>query len=207
MLPTAVACASVVPAVNGKLERALRRRFNLHPQWITPRSPLGLSYAVKKPGQVGADRIANAVAAVALYGAPAVVVDFGTATTFDCISRANAYLGGAILPGPRLGAWALARRTAQLPEVSVAKPRRVVGRDTVECIQSGLYYGYLGMIEKVMNLTLREMGEPKARRIYTGGLARLFKDDLGGGAVWAPDLTLQGIRLAHEILVGTRQLC
>lgn len=191
------AAASVVPAVNAPLERAVRARFGLGLTWLTPRSALGMRLRVRRPREVGADRIANALAAARLYGAPAVVVDFGSATTFDCIARNGDYLGGAILPGPNMAARALAEFTAQLPLVKVRRPARVVGKDTVGCIEAGLYFGYIGMIEKVMALTLEEMGEPRARRLATGGLAGLFKRDLD--LALAPDLTLQGVRIAYEM--------
>jgi type III pantothenate kinase len=193
-----VAVASVVPPLDKALGQALRLLFGREPVWLTPRSRLGMKLRVKKPGEVGADRIANALAAAGIYGAPAVIVDFGTATTFDCIARNGDYLGGAILPGPNMAARALAEFTAKLPLVPVARPRRVVGKDTVECIQGGLYFGYIGMIEKVMALTLAEMGEPRARKLATGGLARLFQKDLR--LVHAPDLTLHGVRIAYEKL-------
>ncbi len=195
-----VVIGSVVPPVDGELRTAVKKAFVVEPVFIGPRSPLGMKLRVKTPSQVGADRILNAVAAQELYGTPAVVLDFGTATTFDVVSRGGDYLGGAILPGPKLAAEILYERTAKLPLVPVARPRRVIGRDTVECIQAGLYFGYLGMIEKVLALTLRELGaRPKV--IATGGLARLFLKELKG-VRHAPDLTLDGLRIAYERLNG-----
>lgn len=194
----AVVIGSVVPQVDAKLRAAVRRSFGVEPVFVTPRSALGLKLRVKTPSQVGADRILNALAARELFGAPAVVIDFGTATTFDVLSRAGDYLGGAILPGPKLAAVILHEKTAKLPLVPVAKPKRVIGRDTVECIQAGLYFGYLGMIEKVLTLTLREL-DARATVIATGGLARLFLPDLRG-VEHAPDLTLDGLRIAYERL-------
>ncbi|MDE2290573.1 MAG: type III pantothenate kinase, partial [Elusimicrobia bacterium] len=164
-----------------------------------PGSPLGLRLAVRTPREVGADRVLNALAARELYGAPAVVVDFGTATTFDCLSRRGDYLGGAILPGPRLAAKALALHTAKLPEVDIAPTRRVIGRDTVECIQAGLYWGYVGMIEGLLRRTLRELKAPRAKVLLTGGLAPLFAAGIPG-ARHVPSLTLEGLRLAYERL-------
>lgn len=198
----AVAYASVVPEIDAKLEKAVYERLGCKAVKITPKSPLGVRLRVKHPQEVGADRIVNALAAIRLFGAPAVVLDFGTATTFDCISRGGDYLGGAILPGPHLAARALSDYTAKLPLVPIAKPRRVVGRDTVECIQGGLYFGYLGMIEKVLGLTLREMQEPRARVLATGGLAGLFAADLPRGTAVVPDLTLEGIRIAFDIITN-----
>ena len=123
--------------------------------------------------------------------------DFGTATTFDCISEKGDYLGGAIVPGPHLAARMLHEHTAQLPLAQVRRPRRVIGKNTDECIQAGIYFGYLGMIEKVLALTLREMGA-NVSIMATGGLAVLFKKDLGRSIRHVPDLTLQGLRIASE---------
>lgn len=200
--PKACIYGSVVPPLDKKLEAAVKGAFGLKARAVTPKTKLGMKLKVKTPGQVGADRILNALAAKELYGGPAVVIDFGTATTFDCVSRRGDYLGGAILPGPNMAAWALHARTAKLPLVPVARPRRVIGRDTVECIQAGLYYGYLGMIDNVLSLTVAELhaaGEGRARVVATGGLARLFSADMPRCSQ-APDLTLEGLRIAHERL-------
>lgn len=195
----AVVFGTVVPALRGPI-RAGARAAGLPFLEVGPGSRLGLRLAVRTPRSVGADRVLNALAARALYGAPAVVVDFGTATTFDCVSAKGDYLGGAILPGPRLAAKALRLHTAKLPEVTVAPTRRVIGKDTVECIRAGLYWGYLGMIERVLAETLKEMREPRAAVVLTGGLAGLFSGRLRR-ARHAPDLTLDGLRLAYELLV------
>jgi len=197
-----VVMGSVVPALSPVFRKALGR-MGLRVLEITPRSPLGMRIRVDIPSQVGADRLLNALAVHDLYGGPAVVVDFGTATTFDCVSKSGDYLGGAILPGPLLAAKALALHTAKLPEVRVAKPRRVVGKNTVECIQAGLYHGYLGMIERVLRGTVSEMAGPSSGRhrirlVATGGLVRLFLPDLPKAFQWVPDLTLQGLRVAFE---------
>lgn len=202
----AVVYGSVVPAVDRALEKAASRAFGLRVLKVGPSSPLGIRLRVKEPRQVGADRILNALAASRLARSACVVVDFGTATTFDCVSAAGDYLGGAILPGPRMAARALARETAKLPEVAVRRPARVVGKTTAECIQAGVYYGYLGMIEKILALTLKEMRKEghgsNIRVLVTGGLYSLFARDMPRAWKAAPDLTLQGLRIAHEILEG-----
>lgn len=193
---------SVVPPLDAKVKAAVRAAFGAELAQVTPASRLGMKLRVKTPRQVGADRILNAIAAKELYGGPAVVIDFGTATTFDVVSRAGDYLGGAILPGPNMAAWALHARTAKLPLVKVARPRRAIGRDTRECIEAGIYFGYLGMIEKVLALTVAELhaaGEGRPRVVATGGLSSLFASDLPRCAQ-APDLTLEGLRIAHERL-------
>ena len=200
---------SVVPALDAELEKALRSLGVRKVFKLSHRCRLGIRLRVAKPGQVGADRIANALAAFRLYGGPAVVMDLGTATTFDCVGGCGDYLGGAILPGPHLAARALAEHTAMLPLVDVRKPRRVIGRHTVECIQAGIYFGYLGMLEKVLKLTLAEMRGaghgPGIRVLATGGLASLFAGNLTAGTTMVADLTLQGLRLAYGILSGRKE--
>lgn len=198
--PEAAIFGSVVPPIDRRIVFDVRAACGVTPIQVGPGSPLGIRLRVEHPRQVGADRILNALAA----GGPAVVVDFGTATTFDCVAGNGDYLGGAILPGPRMAAHALHLGTAKLPDVPVARPARAIGKDTVECIQAGVYFGYLGMIEKLLALTLREMrGEghgPRIRLVATGGLAGLFAADLPRGMRIEPDLTLHGLRLAHERL-------
>lgn len=197
----AVVYGSVVPSLSPVVEAAVSSYFGVRALAVTHRSPLGLRLRVDRPAEVGVDRILNALAVARLYGAPAVVLDFGTATTFDCVSAAGDYLGGAILPGPRLAARALADHTAQLPQVEIRKPRKVVGTNTVECIQAGLYTGYLGMLERVLRDTLAEMRRKTRRRIRvvaTGGSAGLFAGDLPRVERVVPDLTLQGLRLAYQ---------
>lgn len=195
---------SVVPELDKKIQRAVEFRFSVKPLHVTPDSKLGIKLLVKKPRQVGADRILNALAAHERSGGrAAVVLDFGTATTFDCVSSAGDYLGGAILPGPNLAARALHEHTAKLPLVPMARPERAVGRDTRECIQAGVYWGYLGMIEKVLALTLSELGG-RPKLYATGGLARLFAGDLPKNMEIVPELTLDGLRIAHERLTSLR---
>lgn len=195
--PEAVICGSVVPRLDAVLEAAVRKAFGLKAAAVTPRSRLGLKLKVKTPSQVGADRILNALALKARFGGPAIAIDFGTATTFDCVDAHGDYIGGAILLGPNSAARALHEFTAKLPLVKVRKPRSAVGKDTVHCIEAGLYYGYLGMIKEVLARTRREMGG-RSVVVSTGGLAPLFLQDLPG-VRHEPDLTLHGLRFAHEI--------
>ncbi len=193
---------SVVPALDSAVENGLGRSFGCPIVRVSPRSQLGIRLRVETPEEVGADRLLNALGAFAVARGPAVVVDFGTATTFDCISAKGDYLGGAILPGPAMAAKALHLGTAKLPEVPILRPRRVIGRNTVECIQGGVYFGYLGMIERLLKMTLAEMSRGgrgvRPKVIATGGLARLFFRDLPRGTRLVEDLTLQGLRIAFE---------
>ena len=192
-----VAIGSVVPALTPAFKTVAKRAFKQDALVVDHTLKLGIRYAVDYPAEVGADRILNALAAFKIYGAPAVVLDFGTATTFDCISKKGYYLGGAILPGPRLIAEALSEKTAKLPKVEFAQASRAIGKNTVECIQAGLYYGYLGMVDRVLRQTMKEM-ESGAKILVTGGFGEMFAPLISKKSVRVPDLTLQGLRLAYE---------
>ena len=197
-LPDAVMYGSVVPPLDKTLAAAIEKAFGLKPVVVTPRSKLGFRLKVRTPGQVGADRVLNAMALKATVGGPAIAIDFGTATTFDCVDAAGDYIGGAILLGPNSAARALHEFTAKLPLVKIRKPKTVIGKDTAHCLEAGLYYGYLGMIREVLDRTMSEMGGRPAV-VATGGLAPLFLGDLPG-VRHEPDLTLNGLRFAHDIL-------
>jgi type III pantothenate kinase len=149
------------------------------------------------PAEVGADRIVNGVAAFEKYGGPCVVVDFGTATTFDCVSEKGEYLGGVICPGIGISADALFQRTARLPRVEIRKPSRVIGTNTVGSLQSGLYYGYLGLVDGILELLLKELGA-QTKVIATGGLGSM----IGSGSKYIKTiddlLTLEGLRILWE---------
>ncbi len=197
-LPTTAVVASVVPSLDAVLSRAISKSFGFKPSFITPRSPLGLKLKVKTPGQVGADRILNALALRELFKGPCIAIDFGTATTFDCVDAAGAYIGGAILLGPRCAARALHEFTAMLPLIEVRRPRTVIGKDTEHCLAAGLYFGYLGMIREVLSRTKSELGG-RPRVVATGGLSPLFLKDLPGVRA-EPNLTLNGLRIASGLI-------
>jgi type III pantothenate kinase len=180
------------------LSEAIRKSFGFSPSFVTPRSPLGLKLKVKMPSQVGADRILNALALRELFKGPSIAIDFGTATTFDCVDASGSYIGGAILLGPNSAARALHEFTAKLPLIKVRKPRTVIGKDTEHCLSAGLYYGYLGMIREVLTRTKKEMGGA-VKVAATGGLAPLFLKDLPG-VRHEPDLTLNGLRIASGLI-------
>jgi type III pantothenate kinase len=151
----------------------------------------------ENPQEVGADRIANAVAAYASFGGPVIVLDFGTATTFDCVSRKGEYIGGVIAPGPGISADSLAKYTSKLPRVEIAKPQKAIGKTTIGGIQSGLYYGYIGLIKEILKRVKSEMnGSPEV--IATGGLAGLIAPELKEVKAVIPELTLEGIRIIWE---------
>lgn len=186
-----VAISSVVPSLNQDFSDLSRDFFGQKPLWITP-SSAKIPLRVDTPDEVGADRLCNAVAAWEKFKQATIVVDFGTATTFDIITAKGEYGGGAIIPGLQVAADALAAKTAQLPKVEIAKPKRVVGRNTVECIQAGLYYGYVGMIDHLIDLSRKEEGVPM-KVIATGGLAPLIAQESKFIEEVEPFLTLEGI--------------
>lgn len=194
---TAVAISTVVPPVHQILEEMCAKYFNIHPFVVEPGVNVAMPILVENPREVGADRIVNAVAAVALYGAPLIIVDFGTATTFDCISARGEFLGGAIAPGITTAAEALFARAARLFRVEMVRPKEVVGRSTVAAIQSGLLYGYACLVDGMVERMRAEMaGDPAV--VATGGLAGLIHEIARTIQHVNLDLTLEGLRLTYE---------
>jgi type III pantothenate kinase len=193
----AVALASVVPPLTPVLVALAREYLGHDPLVIGPGVETGMPILYEPPGDVGADRIVNGVAAFAAYGGPVVVVDFGTATTFDVITRRGEYAGGVICPGIGISADALFQRAARLPRVDVRHPGRVVGRSTVGSMQSGLYFGYAAMCEGLIARIRGELGEP-ARVVATGGLAQTLSAEIPSIEAVDPVLTLTGLRLVWE---------
>src|SRR5260370_16863037 len=168
-----IVISSVVPPLDSVLRQVCERYFNTKPLFIEPGVKTGMQVLYDNPEEVGADRIVNAVAAFEKYGGPCVIVDFGTATTFDCISKKGEYMGGVICPGIGISADALFQRTARLPRVEIRKPARVIGTTTVGSLQSGLYYGYLGLVDGILERLMDELGA-ETRVIATGGLGSLI---------------------------------
>ena len=152
-----IVISSVVPPLDSVLRQVCERYFNTKPLFIEPGVKTGMQVLYDNPAEVGADRIVNAVAAFEKYGGPCVIVDFGTATTFDCVSKKGEYMGGVICPGIGISADALFQRTARLPRVEIRKPARVIGSNTVGSLQSGLYYGYLGLVDGILERLLNRM--------------------------------------------------
>ncbi len=193
----AIIVASVVPHLDGAMEAMCRQAFGCAPLWVGPGMKTGMPVLYDSPGDVGADRIVNAVAAFEQYGGPTIVVDFGTATTVDAITAKGEYLGGAIAPGIGISAEALFQRAAKLPRVDLAKPKAVIGRNTVHSIQSGLYYGYLGLVGEIVRRTKAELGG-EAVVVATGGLSHLILSEADFVDHVDPLLTLTGLRLLYD---------
>lgn len=189
--------SSVVPPLDSTLREVCERYFHSRPLFIEPGVKTGMPVHYDNPAEVGADRIVNGVAAFEKFGGPCIVVDFGTATTFDVVSKKGEYLGGVITPGIGISADALFARTARLPRVDIRKPPRVLATNTVNSLQSGLYYGYIGLIDGILERLIAELGDNVAV-VATGGLAAL----MGGGSKYIREvddlLTLEGLRIIYE---------
>jgi len=193
----AVVIASVVPPVNPSLTRMVEVLFGVTPLFVDHTTDTGLKILYDSPSELGADRIVDAVAAVTKYGAPCIVVDFGTATTFNAVNEAREYLGGAIAPGVMIAAEALFSRAAKLPRVEIEKPGKVIGSSTVGAMQTGLYYGYVGLVDRVLSQMIEEMGS-KPRVIATGGLAMTVASASKFIEQVDSTLILDGLRFIYE---------
>ena len=197
-----VIMSSVVPSLTPTFQELVCRYLVLEPITVSSRTPLGIEIAIDMPEQAGADRLCNAVALSQLYGAPAVSVDFGTSTNFDVLSANNEYIGGALAPGIRLAHDALVSRAAQLHKVELVPPPLAIGRNTIHAMQSGLFWGYVGMIDGLLRRILLQLNDETTRVIATGGLAPSFKDHIPLIDDVAPTLTLDGLRLIYEMNSG-----
>ncbi|MEO8679437.1 MAG: type III pantothenate kinase, partial [Vicinamibacterales bacterium] len=194
-----IVIASVVPPLTGTLNEMAKEYFGREPLMFEPAINGGMPILYDNPAEVGADRVVNAIAALDRYGSgtPIIVVDFGTATTFDAISAKGEYLGGVICPGPQISAEALFQRAARLPKIDVRKPQRVVGTNTVASMQSGLFWGYVDMVEGLVRRMTAELGG-KAIVVATGGLASVVAPESRLIEHVDPELTLRGLRLVWE---------
>ncbi|ANA80243.1 putative transcriptional acitvator, Baf family protein [Paenibacillus vortex V453] len=193
-----VIVSSVVPPLVGVVEEMCNKYIGKAPLIVGPGIKTGLNLRYENPREVGADRIVNAVAAVEQYGGPLIVVDFGTATTFDCIDRDGNYLGGAIVPGIGIATEALVQRASKLPRIELEKPKKVIGRNTVHAMQAGIVYGYAGQVDGLVKRIKAEMGTDNVKVIATGGLAELIASETESIEEIAPLLTLEGLRIIYE---------
>jgi type III pantothenate kinase len=189
--------ASVVPPLTDRVVRAVRRAFGHDPIVVGPGIKTGMPILYENPKEVGADRIVNAIAAYERVRGGVIVVDFGTATTFDCVSNRGEYLGGVIAPGISLSAEALFSKAARLPKIEIAKPAHVLGRNTVHSMQSGLVYGYVGLVDGIVTRLQAEIGYPCAV-LATGGEARLLESESKTIQEVDEHLTLEGLRILFE---------
>ena len=208
---SALAVVSVVPALTARLEALAGRRDR--PLLVATAGTIPIPVRVDRPADVGADRLVNALAAARLYGTPAVVADFGTASTFDAVAADGAFLGGAIAPGLELGLEALAARTAKLPRIELRSPDRAIGRDTVSAIQAGAVLGYEALASGLLGRIRRELAEQVGmpveaiRTILTGGLsAAPWAAAIEGVDIIDPDLTLKGLAVLHAEVAGGEPL-
>jgi type III pantothenate kinase len=195
---TDIALASVVPPLTPVFEQVCRDYLGHPPLVVDAGVRTGVRIRYENPRDVGADRVADAAAVRVLYDVPACVVDFGTATTFDAVSAEGDYLGGAIAPGIGIAAQALFERTAKLPRVELTRPPSVIGRNTPQAIQSGLLYGYVGLVEGMVARFKAELGS-ETRVIATGGLAEVIARETNVIDVVDPWLTLHGLRIVYEL--------
>lgn len=189
-----VVIASVVPPLDSSLAEMSRNYFHCEPLFITPDTDVGIPVHYDNPREVGADRVVNGVAALHLYGKPCVVADLGTTINFDVVSPNGEYLGGLICPGIGISIQSLAARTARLPMVDFRKPEKLIGANTVGSIQSGLYYGFVDMIDGILERLIAELG-PETRTIATGGQAHLIKEASRVIQEVNEDLTLLGLEI------------
>ena len=192
--------ASVVPPLTATFQELMGRVLDKPPVVVGPGVKSGITIKIDNPQEVGADRVANTAAVHKLYGGPAIVADFGTATTFDVVSKDGEYLGGAIAPGLGITAEALVRRTSKLPKVELTLPERAIGTNTVSAMQSGLVLGYLGLVKELVARLKQEIpGEPKV--IATGGMADIVAEWTQVIDIVSPRLTLEGLRIIYELNV------
>jgi type III pantothenate kinase len=189
--------SSVVPPIESTLREVCENYFHVQPLFVEPGIKTGMPVLVDNPSELGADRLVNAIAAFERYGGPCIVVDFGTATTFDVISAKGEYLGGAIAPGLGISADALFSHAARLSRVDIKRPAKVIGTNTVTHLQTGLYYGYIGLVDGILDRIIAELGS-QPRVIATGGLARQISEDSRFIAEIDDMLTLDGLLIIFE---------
>jgi type III pantothenate kinase len=199
----AIAIASVVPKLDPTLETACRRLFGVAPSFLKPESQTLIAVVTDYPAESGADLVAAAIGARALFGSPAIVISFGTATAFVAISPSGEYLGASIAPGITISIDALIGRTAKLPQVALEAPQRAIGRNTVEALQSGIVYGFVGQTEAIVTRMRAELGG-SAKVIATGGLADVVAKQTRIVDAVAPHLSLIGLKLFHESTTSSR---
>lgn len=190
-----VIIASVVPNIMYSFNSGIIKYLGITPMVVGAGTKTGLKIATANPKEIGADRIVDAVAGYVLYGGPLIVVDFGTATTYDLITEDGAFIAGITSPGLRISANALWNDTARLPEVEIRKPDSILAKDTITSMQAGLVYGYIGQTEYIIRKVKEESGIPNIKVVATGGMGKIISDETREIEIYDPDLTLQGLRI------------
>lgn len=193
----AIIC-SVVPNVMHSLRGALVKYFHITPIIVEAGIKTGIRIVTPNPQQIGADRIVDAVGAYEIYGGPVLVIDFGTATTYDFVDESGAFLGGITAPGIRISAKALSEDAAKLPEIEIKKPESILGKDTITSMQSGIVYGQIGQTEYIINKVKEEVGISNVKTVVTGGLGRIIANETKCIDIYDPNLTLKGIYRVYK---------
>ncbi|NLX65038.1 MAG: type III pantothenate kinase [Clostridiaceae bacterium] len=194
----AIICSVVPPALHSVID-AIKKYFGIDPLVVEPGVKTGINIKYENPREVGTDKIVNAVGALKLYGGPVIIVDFGTATTFCAISRKGDYLGGIICPGIKISAEALFNKASMLPRIEITKPKHIIGRTTVNSMQSGIYYGFVGQTDYIVSLMKKEMKEDNIKVVATGGMANLIASESTMIDEVNTLLTLEGLKVIYQM--------
>ncbi len=194
----AVIIASVVPGIMHSLKNSIIKYLNHMPIEVGAGTKTGIKIATANPKEIGADRVVDAVAAYDIYGGPLIVIDYGTATTYDLITEDGTFLAGITSPGIRISADALWRETAKLPEIEIKKPASILAKETISSMQAGLVYGYIGQTEYIVKKIIEESGFRNMKVIATGGLGRIIAEATDIIQIYDPNLTLKGLRIIYN---------
>jgi len=194
----AVIISSVVPPIMFSFEHAIEKYIHRKPIIVGPGIKTGINIKYEHPKELGADRIVNAVAAYEIYGGPVIIVDFGTATTFNAVSSKGEFLGGAICPGIKISAEALYQRTAKLPKIDLTRHAEAIGRNTAQGMQSGIFHGYVGLVNHLVSMIKNEMGEENIKVVATGGLSKFIAPEAKSIDIINGRLTLEGLRILFD---------
>ncbi|SFR84268.1 type III pantothenate kinase [Anaeromicropila populeti] len=193
-----VVISSVVPNIMYSFESGIKKYLGVNPVKVGVGTKTGLRIVTAHPSEIGADRIVDAVAAYEIYGGPILVIDYGTATTYDIISADGAFLAGVTSPGIKISANALWRETAKLPEIEIKKPESILAKETITSMQAGLVYGYIGQTEYIIRKVKEELGLEYMKVVATGGLGKIIADETDAIEIYDPDLTLHGLKIIYD---------
>ena len=190
--------SSVVPNIMYSLTNGFKKYFGIAPYIVGPGTKTGIKLTTPNPKEIGADRIVDAVAGYTIYGGPVIVIDFGTATTYDLITEDGSFVAGITSPGIRISAKALWQDTAKLPEIEIKKPESILAKDTITSMQAGLVYGYIGQTEYIIDKIKEESGYADCKVVATGGLGRVICDETKKIDIYDQDLTLKGLKIIYD---------